>query len=215
MPVPPPPEPKLPEPQLPEPQQPGRVLEVTDPHRLRALAHPLRLQLLRLIRQHQPVTGALLAQLTGESTASVSYHLSVLHKHGFVEPDPVPGPTRRHKPWRTTYESLRIVSEHSDQPPAETREGAVLGPLLAEARRAQDDYLRGSSQLAGGWRDVGTFALTDLVLSEPEFDQLAAEVDDVVTRYRDRTAGPGATQARFSVSFIAIPTESTDEGSHR
>lgn len=203
--------PDLPTPDVPTPD---RVLEVTDPHRLRALAHPLRLQLLRVIRQHQPVTGARLAQLTGESTASVSYHLSVLRTHGFVEPDPVPGPTRRHKPWRTTYESLRIVSEHSDQPPAETLEGAVLGPLLAEARRAQDDYLRGSAQLAGGWRDVGTFTLTDLVLTEPEFDQLSADVHDLVTRYRDRAARPGATQARFSVSFIAIPTETDDERSH-
>ena len=203
----------LPPPDLPLPDR-HRVLEVTDPHRLRALAHPVRQQLLRLIRQHRPVTGSRLAELTGESTASVSYHLSVLHKHGFIEPDPAPGATRRHKPWRTTYESLRIVSEHSDQPPAETLEGAVLGPVLAEARRAQDDYLRGSSQLAGGWRDVGTFTVTDLVLTEPEFDQLTADVHDVVTRYRDGAAGPGATQARFSVSFIAIPTETADEGSH-
>jgi DNA-binding transcriptional ArsR family regulator len=193
---------------------PDRVLEVTDPLRLRALAHPLRLELLRLIRAHQPLTGARLAALTGDSTASVSYHLSVLHRHGFIEPDPAPGATRRHKPWRATFESLRIVSEHSDQPPAETAEGAVLGPLLAEARRAQDDYLRGGSQLSGGWRDVGTFAMTDLVLTEPEFDQLSADMHDVMTRYRSRADRPEATQARFSVSFIAIPTESADEGSH-
>jgi predicted transcriptional regulator len=217
----PPPESQLPESQLPESQLPesqlpesDRVLEVTDPHRLRALAHPLRLQLLRLIRQHQPVTGALLAQLTGESTASVSYHLSVLHKHGFVEPDPAPGPTRRHKPWRTTYDSLRIVSENPAGPPSETVEGTILGSMLTETRRVQDAYLRGASGLAAGWRDVGTFELTDLVLSEPEFAQLTDEVAAVLTRYRHR-AKPAAGQARFSVSFIAIPTETTDEGSHR
>jgi DNA-binding transcriptional ArsR family regulator len=184
---------------------PGRVLEVTDPHRLRALAHPLRLQLLRLIREHQPVTGALLAQLTGESTASVSYHLSVLHRHGFVEPDPMPGPTRRHKPWRTTYDSLRLVSENSAGPPSETVGGTILGSLLTETRREQDAYFRGASGLPDGWQDVGTFELTDLVLTEPEFAQLTDEVGAVLARHR-RLAEPEAGQARFSVSFIAIPT---------
>jgi DNA-binding transcriptional ArsR family regulator len=190
-----------------EPQSPDsdRILEVTDPHRLRALAHPLRLELLRLIREHRPVTGARLAELTGESTASVSYHLSVLHKHGFVEPDPIPGPTRRHKPWRTTYESLRIVSEHHELPPSETVEGAILGPLLSETRRMQDAYFHGTSGLSGHWQDVGTFEVTDLVLTEPEFDRLTDEVHAVVSRYR-RSAELDAERARFSVSFIAIPT---------
>lgn len=183
---------------------PDRVLEVTDPHRLRALAHPLRLQLLRLIREHRPVTGARLAELTGESTASVSYHLSVLHRHGFVEPDPAPAATRRHKPWRTTYESLRIVSGHHDMPPIETVEGAILSPLLSETRRVQDAYLHGTSGLSGHWQEVGTFEVTDLVLTEPEFDRLTDEVHAVVTRYRT-SAEPDAESARFSLSFIAIP----------
>jgi DNA-binding transcriptional ArsR family regulator len=196
-----------PAPPGPEPSTtaPDRVLEVTDPHRLRALAHPLRLQLLRLIREHRPVTGARLAELTGESTASVSYHLSVLHRHGFVEPDPAPGPTRRHKPWRTTYESLRVVSEHHDVPPSDTVEGAILSPLLSETRRVQDEYLHGTSGLSGPWRDVGTFELTDLVLTEPEFDRLTDEVHAVITRFRS-SAETDAERARFAVSFIAIPT---------
>jgi DNA-binding transcriptional ArsR family regulator len=193
-----------PEPEPPR-TDPDRILEVTDPHRLRALAHPLRLQLLRLIRQHRPVTGARLAELTGESTASVSYHLSVLHRHGFVEPDLAPGATRRHKPWRTTYESLRIVSEHHDLPLSETVEGAIVSPLLADTRGVQDAYLHGTSGLSGHWQDVGTFELTDLVLTEPEFDRLTDEVHALVTGYRG-SAEPDAERARFSVSFIAIPT---------
>jgi DNA-binding transcriptional ArsR family regulator len=196
--------PDLPAPDPAEPD-PGRVLEVTDPLRLRALAHPLRLQLLRLIREHQPVTGARLAPLTGESTASVSYHLSVLHKHGFIEPDPAPGATRRHKPWRATYDSLRIVTENPAGPPSETVEGTILGSLLTETRREQDAYFHGASGLPAGWQDVGTFELTDLVLTEAEFAQLTDEVTAVLARHRSR-AKPEPGQARFSVSFIGIPT---------
>jgi DNA-binding transcriptional ArsR family regulator len=195
---------------MPDPTAPQRTLEVTDPHRLRALAHPLRLQLLRKVREQQPVTGARLAALTGESTASVSYHLSVLHKHGFIEPDPAAGPTRRHKPWRAAYDALRIVSDNPSGPPDQTVEGAVLGAMLSEVRREQDAYLSGTSGIAADWQRVGTFELTDLVLTEAEVDELSDEVQTVVARFR-KPVKPGDDRARISLSFIAIPTETGDD----
>jgi DNA-binding transcriptional ArsR family regulator len=196
---------------MPDQSAPDRTLEVTDPHRLRALAHPLRLQLLRKIREQQPVTAARLAVLAGESTASVSYHLSVLAKHGFIEPDPAPGPTRRHKPWRAAYDSLRIVSDNPAGPPDQSVEGALLGAMLSEVRREQDAYLSGASGIAADWQRVGTFELSDLVLTEPEFDALTDEVQAVIARFR-KPVKPGDGRARISWSFIAIPTETADEG---
>ena len=189
----------------PEPPRtdPDRILEVTDPHRLRALAHPLRMQLLRLIRQHQPATGARLAELTGESTASVSYHLSVLHKHGFIEPDPVPGPTRRHKPWRTTFQSLRIESLPTGGPPIESPEGVILASLLDESRRQQDDYVHGRYDLAPELRDVGTFEMTDLMLTVEEFEELSEAVQQAIGRFRNTVTS--ADRSRFGVSFVGIP----------
>lgn len=183
-----------------------RFLDVTDPTDLRALAHPLRLRLLDLVCEHRPVTGAELAELTGQSTASVSYHLSVLARHGFIERDPEPGATRRHKPWRTTYDSMRIVGDGSSRPPVETPEGVVLAHLLAGIRRDQDEYLSAPS-LPGPWQDVGTFTLTRLALTAEEHDRLADEVHQVFERYRDLGDGEASGgRARFSVSFVAIPT---------
>lgn len=194
-------------PQPPDPSH-GRTLDVADPHKLRALAHPLRLQLLRLVREHRPVTGARLADLVGESSASVSYHLSILARHGFVERDPAPGPTRRHKLWRTTYDSMRIVAEGGDGPPGETVEGAILGPLLAQVRAEQDGYVDGSSGLDPRWQELGTFDLTQLALTAEELDALSADIEAVFARYRgaDAAAALAPDQARFSVSFIAVPT---------
>ena len=103
-----------------------RMLDVTDPRALRALAHPVRLRLLQLVREHRPVTNAELAALTGESTANVSYHMSVLVRHGFVEADPEPGATRRHKPWRTTYDRMRMHPGESGSTPLESPGGGVL-----------------------------------------------------------------------------------------
>jgi hypothetical protein len=181
-----------------------RTLDVADPIRLRALAHPLRLRLLRLLREHQPATGAQLAELTGESTASISYHLATLAKHGFVEHDPAaPAPTRRHKPWRTTFQSLRIEALPTDGPPIESPEGVILASLLDESRRQQDDYVHGRYDLPPEVRDVGTFEMTDLTLTVEEFEELSEAVQQAIGRFR-RTE-PSADRARFGVSFVAIP----------
>jgi hypothetical protein len=181
----------------------GQTLDVADPIRLRALAHPLRLRLLRLLREHQPATGAQLAELTGESTASISYHLATLAKHGFVEHDPGPAPTRRHKPWRTTFQSLRIESLPTGGPPIESPEGVILASLLDESRRQQDDYVHGRYDLAPELRDVGTFEMTDLMLTVEEFEELSDTVQRAIGRFRN--TAPSADRSRFGVSFVGIP----------
>ncbi|MCB5165830.1 helix-turn-helix domain-containing protein [Streptomyces bambusae] len=58
---------------------PGRDTEA-----LKALTHPLRIRLLGLLRQNGPATASELAVVTGESSASTSYHLRVLAKYAFV-----------------------------------------------------------------------------------------------------------------------------------
>lgn len=185
-----------------------RVLDVTDPVALRALAHPVRLRLLRVVRERGPVTGAELAERLGESTASVSYHLSVLARHGFVEPDPTPGPTRRHKPWRTTYDRLRMTSQDEGAVPLESAGGPVLASLLADVRAEQDGFLAGAA-VGSDVADAGVFNLTRLVLSAERAEALAAEVGAVLERYRsEREPRPG--EGRFSVSFIAVPVVSKE-----
>jgi DNA-binding transcriptional ArsR family regulator len=54
---------------------------------LRALAHPLRLQLLELLRAEGPSTASQLGRRLGESSGSTSYHLRALHRAGMIEED--------------------------------------------------------------------------------------------------------------------------------
>jgi len=58
---------------------------VDNPLRLRALAHPLRMRLLGLLRLDGPATASGLAARMGESSGSTSYHLRQLARHGFIE----------------------------------------------------------------------------------------------------------------------------------
>src|SRR5919204_837144 len=77
-----------------------RSLELTDPRALRAVAHPVRLGLVGLLRREGPLTATRAAALLGESPASCSFHLRQLAKYGLVEE--AGGGRGRERPWRAT-----------------------------------------------------------------------------------------------------------------
>src|ERR1700722_20956397 len=83
----------------PEPEQSGqrwRLLD--DPVAIRALAHPLRHELMSIIGRLGRATTAQAAQELGISHGLASHHLRQLAKYGFVEQ--VAGKDNRERPWR-------------------------------------------------------------------------------------------------------------------
>src|SRR3954454_12016717 len=82
---------------------------VLDPPRLRALAHPLRVRLLGLLRLHGPSTATRLAARVGDSSGSTSYHLRQLAAAGLVAEDPAhAGGGGRERWWRAVHSSTRL-----------------------------------------------------------------------------------------------------------
>jgi predicted ArsR family transcriptional regulator len=76
-------------------------VRITDPRALRALAHPLRLDLVELLGSLGQATAAACARQLGTSQASCSFHLRQLAKYGFVE-QATPSEDSRERPWRLT-----------------------------------------------------------------------------------------------------------------
>src|ERR1035437_6988174 len=86
-------------PSAPEPSQSGqrwRLLD--DPVAIRALAHPLRHDLMSIIGRLGQATTADAAREPGISHGLASHHLRQLAKYGFVEQ--VKGKDHRERPWR-------------------------------------------------------------------------------------------------------------------
>src|SRR5437879_9797840 len=73
---------------------------------LRALAHPLRLQLLQVLHAEGPATASRLARRLGESSGATSYHLRALHRAGMVEE--AEQRNGRERWWQRTPELLAI-----------------------------------------------------------------------------------------------------------
>ncbi|MFJ3904109.1 ArsR/SmtB family transcription factor [Streptomyces sp. NPDC090025] len=96
---------------------------VLDPRSLRALAHPLRIQLLRALRHHGPATASQLADRLGESSGATSYHLRQLATHGFVEDDPERGKGRE-RWWKAAHQGT-VFDESLYRNPDPEVQGAV------------------------------------------------------------------------------------------
>lgn len=113
-----------------------RVLDPEqDAAALKALTHPLRIQLLGMLRQDGPATASELAVRTGESSASTSYHLRVLAKYAFVaEAEHRDGRERR---WQAVHSITSWSNKAMDAGP-----GARAWVSLS--RRAQIEHLEAS-----------------------------------------------------------------------
>src|SRR5690349_12493369 len=101
---------------------------VLDAKGLRALAHPVRVQLVGLLRKYGPSTATRLAERLGVNSGTASYHLRQLGAAGFVEEDTERG-NARERWWR----SLHQMTELNDPELAEREPEAALAYLQSVA----------------------------------------------------------------------------------
>ncbi len=120
---------------------------------LKALAHPLRVRVLGLLRTYGPATATTLAGQLELSSAALSYHLRQLERFGFIVEDTERG-DQRDRWWkaahrRTIYSAL--PSEHGGEQSAEgdVYEDSVAAAAMSGARprpgRPQQDAGRSGS----------------------------------------------------------------------
>src|SRR5258708_12496804 len=91
---------------------PRSTKRITDPKALRALAHPIRMSLIGLLRTEGPLTATRAAELLGESSASCSFHLRQLAKYGMAEKAPGGQPRERPRQPPTISPALPHLRTH-------------------------------------------------------------------------------------------------------
>ncbi len=193
-------------------QRSPRLLD--DPLAIRALAHPLRLELSALIGRTGRMTAAEAARQLGISQALASHHLRQLGKYGFVEQ--VEGDDHRARPWRLTSTSTEWPGQ--DATPEARAAGDVLDQLLAEQALAR---LLAWQQRRADWpqewgRHTGIGRST-VYLTLEEFDELSEAIEGLIARYVDeRPIDDIATRPEGSVpvdfTLVAVPVSRTPEG---
>src|SRR5450432_2168287 len=113
----------------------------------RALAHPLRLRIIRLLYDRS-LTNRELARALGENPATVLHHVRTLLKTGFIEADPERRGPRgtTEKPYRSTHRSWSVSIDDDDAVADVSR--AALDAFIAELRDASPDADLHTSRLA-------------------------------------------------------------------
>jgi DNA-binding transcriptional ArsR family regulator len=160
--------------------------EPGDPAAVKALAHPLRLQLLDLLRFDGPATATELARRVGESSGSTSYHLRQLARHGFIEE--APGGTGRERRWR---DRPRVVLLEPDG--ATGRE--LLVELLSREAHALDRFLA-QREVPPDWNAASFFVAPALRLTAAELAELQAGLFALLDRFRRAEADDAPLEAR-------------------
>ncbi|MFF7015077.1 MULTISPECIES: helix-turn-helix domain-containing protein [Streptomyces] len=164
---------------------------VLDAKGLRALAHPVRVQLVGLLRKYGPSTATRLAERLGVNSGTASYHLRQLGAAGFVEEDTGRG-NARERWWRSVHRKTHLSDRQVvDQEPEAAL--AYLQSVAATYTVRSQQALNGLQTLPDAWR--GTFDMSDwaLRLTPGEAVALRRELGDVLARYRPDTPEAVAT----------------------
>jgi DNA-binding transcriptional ArsR family regulator len=182
-------------------------VRITDPMTVRALAHPLRLDLIEVLGTLGPTTAARCGRQLGVSQASCSFHLRQLAKYGFVE-EAEPGPDRRERVWRLSdfEQSWQSgpVTDQLDRVFAQREADRMLGWT---ARRAAEP---------AHWQDAAFLGGATVPVTSDELLEIRARLRAVLDPYvaRMTEGAPRPEGARFVRLLMAGTPIGEADGDH-
>ncbi len=179
---------------------------VPDVTALKALAHPVRLRMLGMLRIDGPATATELAVRLGLNSGATSYHLRQLAQYGFIED--APGPSRRDRRWRASHEITSVPAAESegeafDMDVAFTQ--AALSLQVSLMQKAVEEY----AELPLAWRRAS--AANDIVIpmTPAQAEALTGRLNDIVMEAMAAAPPLGkplpADMVPFSVMLHAFP----------
>ncbi|MFJ6611607.1 ArsR/SmtB family transcription factor [Streptomyces sp. NPDC091289] len=178
-----------------------------DTARLRVLAHPLRVNVLTLLRQRGPSTATRIADELGINPGSASYHLRRLAAGGLIVEVPERG-TGRERWWESAHR--QSIHDPATGPVEQREAGRAYTQAVALAcvdrlqRAAQEVPL-----LPAEWYEASVYSDFALWLTPQDVDRMRAEIFEVIARYRHSEAEAPQGASRVSLQVQAFPVPGT------
>ncbi|HST47665.1 ArsR/SmtB family transcription factor [Jatrophihabitans sp.] len=155
---------------------------VTDAASLHGLAHPVRIQLLGLLRRYGPSTASKLAAELGISSGLSSYHLRQLAAAGFIVDHPT-GAGGRERWWQASQRSTIVLSPPVTDPDAAAATTEYLDAVLVANFDNAHRWLQAAEQWPQRWREASDLSDLMLRLTVAETEALRREIASVIARY--------------------------------
>ncbi|MEV0841751.1 helix-turn-helix domain-containing protein [Actinocatenispora sera] len=172
-----------------------------DARGMRALAHPVRLAILRTLRERGPSTATRLAPSVGASPSVTSWHLRHLAEHGLVEDAPHGGGGRS-RWWRAVGRGFRFQADPADPEAAsrlfdalEAAEGDLVGQWREQVRHRLD----------ADWMSAATRRNTGLLATAEELRALDDAIEQLLlplARRDPAEAPPDARKTRLLLYLL-------------
>jgi DNA-binding transcriptional ArsR family regulator len=188
---------------------------------LKALAHPLRVQIFDVLSTYGSFTASGLAERFSESSGAMSYHLRQLEKHGFVREVEGKG-TGRERWWERIPGSIRIGNEDlTDTPAGKSATNLVARQFRMASERMLADFAeRSQDELTREWRDAAGISTMNTRMTVEQLDEFVREVNDLAIRMVRETRGknePGSRPVHITLNAFPVidgeitPREHTGE----
>ncbi|WP_198586937.1 ArsR/SmtB family transcription factor [Glycomyces xiaoerkulensis] len=155
-------------------------VRITDPERMKALAHPARLEVFnflsrRRLQGFEGATATEIAEAAGMTPSAMSYHLRTLAKTGYLEEAPNRGDARE-RVWRLKFQSLDIGAE-ADAPESDK----VVSREMAQAfndqhARSFQRWLEVRDQVEPELRDLSNLSQGQLRLTIEEAEEFRSRL---------------------------------------
>ena len=181
-----------------------RTVSVADPSALRALAHPLRLQIIGALREEGPQTVGALSDRLDAAPGSISYHLGTLERHGLVEQASDLARDGRESWWRasaelTTFDPVALRRNPAQRTAARAMRRAFVQGYAAD----QLSYLEHEDELDEDWVAASTISDDGAWLTADELNELSRELEDLAARGHARGDRERAGTARVRIVYSA------------
>ncbi|GGB73296.1 ArsR family transcriptional regulator [Knoellia flava TL1] len=188
------------------PQADGRLTGIRlDATSLKVLAHPLRSRLLSALRRGGPATATDLATALGTNSGATSYHLRKLESVGLVA-DTGEGEGKR-RLWRAATESHQFEpSDFAGDEDSETALNWLVRDYTRHFAEQFEKWLDVEAAWPIAWRDAAGMSDSYVIATPAQLEEMKAEIDDVIARYRRVGQGNPAAR-RLAVYSVTYPLD--------
>jgi DNA-binding transcriptional ArsR family regulator len=188
------------------------IRRVADATTLRALSHPLRIELLEALGMHGTMTATEVGEIVGESPTTCSFHLRQLAKYGFVEE--AGGGKGRARPWRMASEGLHLTTTPGDTESELAAE--ALGRLIADRQASRYRTWRDTRlSYPEEWVRAATNAEYLIYLTAAELRQLNDDIGKLIENrfghryFRPEESPPGSLPVEIQLTDYPVAPPSS------
>jgi DNA-binding transcriptional ArsR family regulator len=178
---------------------------------LKALAHPLRVQIFDMLSTYGNFTASGLAERLGESSGATSYHLRQLAKHGFVEELEGMG-SGRERWWGRVHGSVNVATDDVAASPA-GRSSALM--VYRQMRYTEDQLLdawaeRAFDEVSKEWRDAASQSIMNRRMTVDQLAEFTQAVMEIAKRFDAAPDEKVPGSRPVHITFNAFPVVDGD-----